>query len=395
MTSCTNGLPDDVVTDIRRRLLAYYDTSGRDLPWRRQRDPYAIWVSEIMAQQTRIDTAIPYWERWMARFPDVDALADAAVDDVLKQWEGLGYYSRARNLHKAARLVRERHAGQVPAEPDALRALPGIGDYTAGAVASMAFGRQAPAVDGNVRRVLARLLDEPAPTPARLHDLASLLVPAERPGDFNQALMELGSRICTPRAPACATCPIRGHCAARAAGTQQDRPARQPGKRVPEYDVATLVLRAPDGRVLLVRRPETGLLAGMWTFPGTEVGDDESVTDALRRLAHELRLRSVRKPIPIGTVPHIFSHRRERYLCGLLDVTAYQANGIRASEVDWDWAGADLGGYTLPRAQQRIHALVFDGTAPADGRPAVSGWPDGAAAGRGRTPATAPGRRRR
>ncbi|HSJ24688.1 MAG TPA: A/G-specific adenine glycosylase [Longimicrobiales bacterium] len=355
-----NGITDDVVVHIRERLLTFYDVSARDLPWRGRGDAYAIWVSEVMAQQTRIDTVIPYWHRWMTRFPDVDALADAPVDDVLKQWEGLGYYSRARNLHRAAQLVRERHAGRVPSDPDALRALPGVGDYTAGAVASMAYGRRAPAVDGNVRRVLARLLDEPAPSPARLREVAARLVPADRPGDFNQALMELGSQVCTPRAPACAACPISVPCAARAAGTQLDRPARRSVKAVPEYDVATLILRGPDGRVLLVRRPETGLLAGMWTFPGEELAAGETAADASRRVARRLGVRTRRSPTPIGAVRHEFSHRREHYLCVLLDVTATQARAASANHTDRDWVGTDTSRHTLPRAQQRIHQLVFD-----------------------------------
>jgi A/G-specific adenine glycosylase len=183
------------IRSLRRALLAFYDARRRDLPWRRDPDPYRVWVSEVMLQQTRVDAVVPYYERWLRRFPTVAALASAEPDDVLRAWEGLGYYARARNLHRAARVVREHHHGAVPSEPSALRALPGVGDYTAGAIASIAFGRAEPAVDGNVRRVLARLLDVAAPAPARLRKVAAALVPSERPGDFNQALMELGATV--------------------------------------------------------------------------------------------------------------------------------------------------------------------------------------------------------
>ncbi|HSJ10388.1 MAG TPA: A/G-specific adenine glycosylase [Longimicrobiales bacterium] len=343
---------DDVAAAIRAALLAFFDASGRDLPWRRTRDPYAIWISEVMAQQTRVETVIPYWERWLARFPDVAALADAPADDVLKAWEGLGYYSRARNLHSAARVVRERHNGALPGTYDALRTLPGVGDYTAGAVASIAFDAREPAVDGNVRRVLSRLLDEPAPSPARLRAAAARLVPATRPGDFNQALMELGARICTPRSPKCARCPVAAHCAARAAGTQLERPAPRVRKTLPVIDVATAVLRRADGAVLLVRRPARGLLAGMWTFPGLELAPADVVEDAVRALAasHGTALSA---PRHIGDVEHTFSHRRERYICHELAIEPTSEPGATV------WLGADRSKLTLSRAQQRVHALAF------------------------------------
>jgi A/G-specific adenine glycosylase len=365
---------------LRSALLAFFDASARDLPWRGTRDPYAIWVSEVMSQQTRIDTVIPYYERWMARFPDVAALADAPIDDVLKQWEGLGYYSRARNLHAAARLVRERHAGAVPRTCDALRDLPGVGEYTAGALASIAYGVPAPAVDGNARRVLARLLDEPDPSPARLRDVAAALVPDDRPGDFNQAVMELGAQVCTPRAPRCGNCPLSDLCAARAAGTQLERPRARTASAVPVHEIATVVLRAPDGRVLLVRRPDTGLLAGMWCFPGTEVEPGQHAADAAASLAAGL----LRAGTPadrgrhIGEVRHAFSHRHEHYACFLFDTGAEcaamlaagavsaagpadHANGCDRAAAATHWPRTwtnDMAGYALPRAQQKIHALV-------------------------------------
>lgn len=359
-------LPGESVEQIRTALLAFFDTSARDLPWRGPAaDPYAIWISEVMAQQTRIETVIPYYERWMRRFPDVRALADAPLDDVLKAWEGLGYYSRARNLHGAAAVMRERHAGTVPGTYAALHALPGIGEYTAGAVASMAFGERRPAIDGNVRRVLARLLDEPAPTPARLRTVAAALVPADRPGDFNQAFMEFGATVCTPRRPRCNHCVISSHCAARAAGTQLDRPRPAGGSAVPTFDIATAVLRRADGRVLIVRRPPTGLLAGLWNFPGRELRAAESPATAAASIA--AAYGDVRSAAAhVCTVKHAFSHRRECYSCWLLEIdpnpgTTDPAAGAQSDSESIAWIGADAGRRVLPRAQQRILAAVRHG----------------------------------
>lgn len=232
-------------------------------------------VSEFMLQQTRVETVAPYYGRWLVRFPDWSTLAAAPLDDVLLEWKGLGYYSRARNLHLTARTVRDRYGGELPADPATLRTLPGVGEYTAGAVASIAFGKPVPAVDGNVRRVLARLLDIAEPTPARLRREAARLLDPSRPGDHNEAMMELGATICTPRAPRCEACPVADWCAALAAGTVAERPAR-PGRRpVPRVDYATVVAIDPAGRVLLVKRPEKGLLAGMWEFPSVEFSSVE------------------------------------------------------------------------------------------------------------------------
>lgn len=350
------GTDEAQVAAVRRALLAHFDAHARPLPWRGVTDPYAIWVSEVMLQQTRVDAAVPYYERWLARFPDVHTLADAPVDDVLKAWEGLGYYSRARNLHRAARLVRERYRGALPEDYASLRALPGVGDYTAGAVASIAFGRRQPAVDGNARRVLARLLDEADPPPARLRERAAALVDHERPGDVNQAIMELGATVCTPRTPHCDACPIRTYCAAAAAGTQLERPAPKRAATPPLYVKATAVIVEPGGRALLVRRAGTGLLAGMWTFPAREVRD---VAGAARGARAECRARLGDLPIAaarrIGVVDHAFSHRRERYVCIRIELA--DAPDV-ATGPDAAWVGADVAAYPLPRAQQRIHALL-------------------------------------
>jgi A/G-specific adenine glycosylase len=254
--------------DLAAALLAHFDTHRRAMPWRETSDPYAIWVSEVMLQQTRVDTVRPYYERWMARFPTAVALAQADLDEVLRYWQGLGYYGRARNLHRAAVVVRERFAGAVPGDPATLRGLPGVGEYTAGAVASIAFGVPTPAIDGNARRVLARVCGLEDPGAAEVRRLAAALVPADRPGDFNQALMELGATVCTPRSPACGRCPVASRCRARALGQQERWPRSKKRQPVPLETVETAVLLRDDGGVLLVRRPVDGFLGGTWEFPG-------------------------------------------------------------------------------------------------------------------------------
>ena len=311
---------------FRRTLLDHFDRSRRPLPWRSERTPYRVMVAEFMLQQTRVETVVPYYERWVRRFPGWEALADADEDEALREWTGLGYYRRARNLHRVARVVRERFGGELPEEPAALKQLPGVGEYTAGAVASIAFGQAVPAVDGNVRRVLCRLLDVAAPTAGRLREEAARLVDPRRPGDFNEALMELGATVCTPRAPGCGVCPVRGWCRARVAGTVAERPARRPRRRVPrvEYAVAVVVGRGgergdPGSRptiVLLRKRPDSGLLAGMWDFPSAELVGDEKPGDviaaAATRLLEDLGVPA-RPTTPLPPVRHTFTHLHATY----------------------------------------------------------------------------------
>jgi A/G-specific adenine glycosylase len=280
--------------------LAWYAKRKRALPWRRSLDPYAVWVSEMMLQQTQVATVIPYFDRWMERFPDVATLSSAAESDVLHAWQGLGYYSRARNLRRAATTIVQRHAGKLPASVEELRALPGIGPYSAGAIASIAFGKHEPLVDGNVIRVLTRLFarrGDPsrAPLKAELWELAGSLVRSleaqASPGDFNQALMELGATVCTPRAPRCELCPLHAHCAAAA----QNLVATLPELRVRQkptlvHMVAAIVPRGP--RVLLVRQPAHATRwAGMWLFPNVELSASETAKAASQRaLSNTTRL---------------------------------------------------------------------------------------------------------
>jgi A/G-specific adenine glycosylase len=301
---------------VRATLLRWYRANRRDLPWRRTRDPYAIWISETMLQQTRVETVIPYYERFLARFPDVGALATADLDAVLGEWAGLGYYARARNLRSAAQHVVERFAGRVPDHVEALRSLPGVGRYTAGAVASIAFDRPEPVVDGNVARVLTRLLGirgdvKTAPLSDRLWSAAGALSQGRAPGDLNQALMELGATLCTPRAPGCPRCPLTRHCAARSSGNPESFPEtrRRPAARSVE-GIAALVTRG--SKILAVRRPARGLLGGLWELPGGELHDGEPPQRGLRRTLRERVGLSISRPCAAGVVDHVFSHFRLR-----------------------------------------------------------------------------------
>jgi A/G-specific adenine glycosylase len=281
MSSIRSDLPRSDSPSGRSRpnpaeLLAWYDRQRRDLPWRAppstRPDPYHVWLSEIMLQQTTVATVVRYFGRFVTRWPDISALAAASLDEILHLWQGLGYYARARNLHACARVVAERHGGNFPSERAKLRTLPGIGDYTAAAIAAIAFDRSVAAVDGNVERVVARLyaIDEPLPTAKpRLKALAAALVPERRAGDFAQAMMDLGATICTPRRPRCVLCPWRGSCLGMASGLAEGLPvmAEKPDRPL-RYGVAFWLTRA-DGAVLLRRRPEKGLLGGMIEIPST------------------------------------------------------------------------------------------------------------------------------
>ena len=357
-------LPPDELALLRERLLAWYDVHRRDLPWRARPgeapDPYRVWLSEVMLQQTRVETVKPYFHRWLERFPTLHSLADAPLDDVLKAWEGLGYYSRARNFHRAVREVAELHAGRVPDEPAAFRALPGVGRYTAGAVMSIAFGREEALVDGNVRRVFARWTDDPAPADPALWSLAQTLAPGARPGDVNQAVMELGATVCVPRNPLCGECPVREHCRAFRHGTQAERPAPKKAKATPHEDTAVAVVEH-EGRTLLVRRPVDARLGGMWAFPAAIRRRGESVAAAAERAVLEGLELEVRAGAPIGTVKHAFTHVRASYhavRCTLVSGTP------RPLQYDaWSWATADeLDAYALPVAQRRIAALAAEPT---------------------------------
>lgn len=296
---------------IARSLCAWFEASKRDLPWRRTRDPYAIWLSEIMLQQTRVDTVVPYYERFLGRYPDAAALAGAELDDVLSMWSGLGYYRRARELHAAAREVVERYGGRLPSEASELRKLPGIGAYTAGAISSIAFGRAEALVDGNVARVLSRLegIEDDVKSVAgskRLWATAMRLVPADKPGAFNEALMELGATICTPRDPACGACPLRWACEAARTGRQGELPVVGAKARVPVVKMVAAVVR--HGReVLFARRAEGGLFGGLWEAPMVEAAALSGALEALRGAGLSSGAAALLQKA--GRVRHVLSHR--------------------------------------------------------------------------------------
>jgi A/G-specific adenine glycosylase len=298
---------------ISSRLLAWYGGRDRDVPWRGDTDPYRVWVAEVMAQQTRIDTVRGYHRAFLERFPDIQTLAGASLDEVLTAWQGLGYYSRARNLHATAeRLVADR-GGVFPETAAELMELPGIGRYTAGAIASFAFGEASPAVDGNARRVLARVFDLAGTTPAAL-DAAARALLADAPGhaaDLNQALMDLGGDVCSARSPRCDVCPLRGACLALANGTRGERPFRPPRKTRPRRAVAAAAVRR-RGRVLMIRRPVDGLLGGLWDLPWVELDADSDAEASLTAKLETSYGIVVRIAGRLAEIDHVFSHFRLR-----------------------------------------------------------------------------------
>jgi A/G-specific adenine glycosylase len=352
-------------------LLAWYDRHRRDLPWRApagvRPDPYRVWLSEIMLQQTTVITVAPYFDRFVARWPTVSSLAAAALDEVLHQWQGLGYYARARNLHACARAVAERHDGRFPDDVAGLRALPGIGDYTAAAIAAIAFDRREAAVDGNLERVVARLFAVSEQMPAakpRLRALARGLVPAGRPGDFAQAMMDLGATICTPRRPRCVLCPWQRDCAARAGGFAEDLPARAEKPERPLRHGVVFWLVRGDGAVLLRRREEKGLLGGMIEVPSTPWREASwSGADALASAPADVKWT----PLP-GTVQHGFTHFR-------LDLTILA--GTTDAPPDGIWARPEqFKDYAFPTLTKKVvkHALsILGSSGPSPSQPSGLG----------------------
>lgn len=343
---------------ISRALLDWYASHRRELPWRETSDPYAVWVSEVMLQQTRVETVRAYYERWMQRFPTARALARASEQDVLHAWQGLGYYSRARNLWRGARVVVDEHGGELPRSVEGLRTLPGIGPYSAGAIASIAHGERTPLVDGNVVRVLCRLFalrGDPtrAPLGRELWRIAGELVPGDRPGDFNQALMELGATVCTPRAPDCARCPLRRACAARRAGEVDalpELPARAPAIAISR--VAAIVRRGE--KVLAVQvRADAPRWAGMWQFPNADVKRRERVTAAAARAV----LEAVGVQVTGGEAAFRVSHSVTRFRISLDVVTGGTSRGVPRAKgcaaFVWQPPG-ELHALAMPAAHRKI-----------------------------------------
>ncbi len=320
-------------SNFQRPLIKWFRAHARDLPWRHDRSPYRVWLSEMMLQQTQVDTVIPYFNRFLDRFPTLSDLAVAPIGDVLKLWEGLGYYARARNLHKAAQVIVNDFNGEWPRTVEGLIALPGIGRYSAGAIASLAFGVRAPVLDGNVKRVLSRVFAIGAAslratakqsvsdrqeiassqtallamTEQELWALAEELLPVKQTGEHNEALMELGATICTPRNPRCDECPIATHCEAKRLGLQDQLPIKTKRKPLPHYDVTAAVIRR-NGRILIAQRPFGGRLGGLWEFPGGKVEQNETLARCLRReIKEELGFR-IKVGKFITSIDHAYTH---------------------------------------------------------------------------------------
>lgn len=323
-----------------------------------------------MLQQTQVATVIPFFERWMTRFPDPASLATAPIDDVLKAWEGLGYYARARNLHRAARIIVEEHGREVPSERSALLALPGIGRSTAGAILSLAFGRPEPILDGNVRRVLCRLYDiegDPrAPAvEAELWQLAAAWVQSAPPGQagpLNEALMELGALICTPDLPQCPDCPISAGCLARQRATVELRPARRRRATSPHHDVVAAVIQDGEGRLLLARRKAPGLLGGLWGFPGGIVRPGEDHISAVRRTIQEQVGIDVAPHSPLGSLKHAYTHFRITLHSWTATWLYGEPKALMCQEVRWAAFGL-LDGYAMPVTDRRIVRLFSETSA--------------------------------
>lgn len=335
----TFRLPSGSYLAVSSLLLPWFEARARVLPWRENRTPYRVWISEAMLQQTRVETVIPYFLRWMERFPSVRDLADADQQDVLKAWEGLGYYARARNLHRAARIVVDVHGGELPSDPETLASLPGIGPYTVAAIGSLAFGHALPVLDGNVERVLTRLLacGEPVTAPGvkeRLRRTAARLLEGHPPGAFNEAMMELGATLCLPANPRCGECPLRQPCRGRRSDPSR-YPVKVPKPAIPEIEVGAAVTWRDDGRFLIARRHEKGLLGGMWEFPGGKREPGETLEDCVvRELREELDI-GVRPREFCCTVRHTYSHFRLKLQVFHCDWTDGTPRAVDCADFRW------------------------------------------------------------
>ncbi len=351
------------IEQMQQRLVRWYRTHGRALPWRETRDPYRIWVSEIMLQQTQVQTVIPYYERFLAAFPTVRSLARAPLQKVLMIWAGLGYYARARNLHRGTRLVVSRWNGRLPESRKELLQIPGIGRSTAGAIVSLAYDRPAPILDGNVKRVLCRLFAvrrDPA-KPAvlkRLWSLSEALTPGTEVHTYTQAVMDLGATICTPADPRCRVCPLHTDCQAFRRGLQHRIPVRARKEPTPHYEYALGIVRH-RGRVLIRRRPEKGLLGGLWGYPNYRPRPKESLTDALcRGLRAEFGL-AIKSGEKTGTVRHAYTHFK--ITLHLFESAPLRASKSHAGRDDWKWVyPSRLKDYPLAASDRKVTERLLE-----------------------------------
>ncbi|MEB3248503.1 MAG: A/G-specific adenine glycosylase [Merismopediaceae bacterium] len=342
--------------ELRSSLLTWYGHQGRDLPWRKSRDPYAIWISEIMLQQTQVKTVIPYYHAWLQQFPTVDDLAQAPLQTVLKVWEGLGYYARARNLHKTAQILVSQYQGHFPQTLEAVTALPGIGRTTAGGILSAAFNQPVAILDGNVKRVLARLMALPVPPQDALTELwtfSEALLDPEHSRDFNQALMDLGATVCQRSRPNCGECPWPTHCRAYNQGIQDQLPIRKMSAPLPHKQIGVAVIRNDQGQILIDRRPASGLLGGLWEFPGGKIEANETVEECIQReILEEIGIQ-----ITVGerlmTVNHAYTHFRVTLYVHLCEYVSGTPQAIECEEVRWV-SLAEIDQFPFPKANTQI-----------------------------------------
>ncbi len=346
---------------IQKQIISWYKKNKREMPWRNTKDPYRIWISETMLQQTQVHTVMPYYQRFVSEFPSVDMLAKARIDQVMKSWEGLGYYGRARNLHKAAQEIMSRFGGRIPDHEKDLLSLPGIGRYTVGAILSIAFEKSVPVLDGNIIRLLSRIFHVTDPvdhvkTKNLLWSLSEQIIPKNRIRDFNQGLMELGAIICKLKNPLCVDCPLSKVCEANRLSIQTELPVRSPKKKIPHYDVTAGIIWK-KGKFLITLRPSKGLLGGLWEFPGGKQKAGESLEDCLKReIREELNIDIEVKNLLVS-VKHAYTHFRItlhvfdcRYIGGKI-----RLNGCEA----YRWIGPDeLDHFALPGADRKVIQLL-------------------------------------
>ena len=347
---------------VVEQILEWFAEKGRDLPWRDTADPYSIWVSEVMLQQTQVDTVIPFYHRFLSRFPTVESLAEASLQEVLKAWENMGYYARARHLHTAAIEIAGSMDGRFPSTYEELIGLPGIGSYTASAILSFAFGERRPAVDGNMRRVMCRLfsiqdsVDQPK-TKRRILELATDLISSGDPACFNHAVMDLGATVCTPRNPSCPVCPVQGACLAFEQGNQEALPVTRRKEPIPHEHMTAGIMANGQGRLLIIQRPNRGLLGGLWKFPGGLKGSEETLEQGLiRRVREELGI-GIEVQEALGSVKHAYTHFRitlHAFRCQwrtgkpkVLDCQGYQWNSPK-----------DFSLFPFSKADRKIMALL-------------------------------------
>lgn len=361
-TSLVVDKPSDWRSWLVRRLCPWFVRHQRDLPWRRDRDPYRIWVSEVMLQQTQAATVVPYFERFLRAFPTVGTLAAADEQEVLRRWEGLGYYRRARNLHRAAKEIVARHNGQLPDDPVVLRRLPGLGRYTCNAVLSQAFDRRLPILEANSQRLLSRLfgrVEDPRQPEARrwLWQAAEEILPNHEVGAFNQALMELGALVCTPASPRCSQCPLASRCVARKLGRQESIPARTPPPRVVQVQEAAVIVRRGE-KVLLVQRPTTGRWAGLWEFPHGPLLDGESHEVAASRLLRQLTGLEAKLGSELLTIRHGVTRFRITLTCFQAEYTGDEFQSSFYVEGRW-LSLAELAAYPVSSPQRRLARFLL------------------------------------